>query len=165
MSRLHLHLKDRFTDEIVKTIELFKRENYHRSAIRGFREVKETEDDFEKAQRHWKKLFERLEANKKTYHHCCRTERSAHIQWMNSHSDSSLSRDGADKTRDRYEKAAADTQKAKVAYEQQLREIRHYNNVYVENMAFVFEKCQQMELKRMKAGDLAQWCFYSDCAV
>jgi len=74
---------------------------------------------------------------------------------MNSDSDSSLSRDGADKTRDRYEKAAVDTQKAKTAYEQQLREIRQYNNVYVENMAFVIEKCQQMELKRMKARRIA----------
>lgn len=41
-------------------------------------------------------------------------------------------------------------EKAKCYYEQQLREISHFNNVYIENMAFVFEKCQQMEMKRMK---------------
>lgn len=41
-------------------------------------------------------------------------------------------------------------EKAKINYEQQLREISHFNSVYIENMTFVFEKCQQMELKRMK---------------
>lgn len=41
-------------------------------------------------------------------------------------------------------------EKARTSYEQHLREISHFNSVYMENMAFVFEKCQQMELKRMK---------------
>lgn len=31
-----------------------------------------------------------------------------------------------------------------------MQEITTYNNVYIENMAFVFEKCQQMEMKRLR---------------
>lgn len=41
-------------------------------------------------------------------------------------------------------------EKSKNIYEQQLHEISQFNSVYIENMTFVFEKCQQMELKRMK---------------
>ena len=54
--------------QVIKTIGLFKKENYHRSAIRGFKEVREIEDEFEKAQRQWKKLYEKVEAAKRNYH-------------------------------------------------------------------------------------------------
>uniref|UniRef100_A0A915ENJ3 Uncharacterized protein n=1 Tax=Ditylenchus dipsaci TaxID=166011 RepID=A0A915ENJ3_9BILA len=147
LARVHLAVKDRFNDE---TIGLFKKDNYHRSAIRGFKEAREIEEEFEKAQRQWKKLYEKVESTKKHYHSCCRAEKSAYIQMINSHADSSLSQDGADKARDRHDKCKQEVKKARSSYEQQLREITQFNNVYMENMAFVFEKCQQMELKRMK---------------
>ncbi|KAI1707894.1 SH3 domain-containing protein [Ditylenchus destructor] len=150
LARVHLAVKERFNDEIVKTVGLFKKDNYHRSAIRGFKEAKETEEEFEKAQRQWKKLYEKVETSKKQYYCCCRAEKSAYIQMMNSHADTTLSQDGADKARDRHKKCREEVEKARATYEQHLREITHFNNVYMESMAFVFEKCQQMELKRMK---------------
>lgn len=57
---------------------------------------------------------------------------------------------GVDKIRDRHEKSLVEAKKARLYYEQLLKEISLYNNVYKERMASVFEKCQQMELKRMK---------------
>ncbi|KAH7720158.1 Protein SDPN-1 a [Aphelenchoides avenae] len=150
LSQAHLAVKDRLNDEIVKTVGLFKKENYHTSAIRGFKEVKDIDEEFEKAQRQWKKLLEKVEIAKKAYHSACRAEKSAYIHLMNINADTSVSADGADKSRDRHERCRAEVQATKAAYEQHLKEITQYNNVYMENMAFVFEKCQQMELKRMK---------------
>lgn len=57
------------------------------------------------AQRQWKKLYDRLEVSKHNYHSCCRAERSAYIQMINSQSDTSLSQEGVDKSRERYEKS------------------------------------------------------------
>lgn len=67
--------------QVLKTIELFKRDNYHKSTFRGFKEAKEIEDEFEKAQKQWKKLIERLQAAKRNYHSLSRAEKSAYIQY------------------------------------------------------------------------------------
>jgi len=67
--------------KVLKTIELFKRDNYHKSTFRGFKEAKEIEDEFEKAQKQWKKLFEKVEATKRNYHALARAEKSAYIQF------------------------------------------------------------------------------------
>lgn len=40
--------------------------------------------------------------------------------------------------------------KTRKVYEATLSEIRQFNPVYTENMTFVFEKCQQLELKRLR---------------
>lgn len=48
LARVHLAARERCTDELQKTVMLFRKENYHQSAIRGFKEAKEMEDEFEK---------------------------------------------------------------------------------------------------------------------
>uniref|UniRef100_A0A183BM75 SH3 domain-containing protein n=1 Tax=Globodera pallida TaxID=36090 RepID=A0A183BM75_GLOPA len=150
LAKVHSSVKERFNDEVLKTIELFKRDNYHRSTFRGFREAKEVEDEFEKAQKQWKKLFERVEMTKRTYHSAARTEKSTYIQYMNSKTDSAQSDGSEDKARERFDKCHQEVTKARTAYEQLLKELTSYNGVYMENMAFVFEKCQQMEMKRLR---------------
>uniref|UniRef100_A0A914H2A8 Uncharacterized protein n=1 Tax=Globodera rostochiensis TaxID=31243 RepID=A0A914H2A8_GLORO len=150
LAKVHSSVKERFNDEVLKTIELFKRDNYHRSTFRGFREAKEVEDEFEKAQKQWKKLFERVEMAKRTYHSAARTEKSTYIQYMNSKTDSAQSDGSEDKARERFDKCHQEVTKARTAYGQLLKELTSYNGVYMENMAFVFEKCQQMEMKRLR---------------
>jgi len=62
-------------------VELYKRDNYHKSTFRGFKEAKEIEDEFEKAQKQWKKLYEKVESSKKIYYGLARAEKSAYIQY------------------------------------------------------------------------------------
>ncbi|KAI6191906.1 FCH domain and SH3 domain-containing protein [Aphelenchoides bicaudatus] len=149
LSQTHLSMKDRCNDEIVKTLGLFRKENYHTS-IRGLRESKDMDDEFEKAQRQWKKLLEKSDSAKKAYHTACRNEKSAYIQLMNSQGDSSTTNENTDKTRDRHNKCREAVNKTRKVYEATLSEIRQFNPVYTENMTFVFEKCQQLELKRLR---------------
>jgi len=150
MSKSHLEVKDRCNDELVKTLGLFRKENYHYSAMRGMRESKDMDEEFEKAQRQWKKLLEKADTAKKNYHAACRNEKSTYIQLMNSQGDASTTTENTDKTRDRHEKCREVVKKTRQAYESVLREIRQFNPVYTENMTFVFEKCQQLELKRLR---------------
>ncbi|CAJ0566964.1 unnamed protein product, partial [Mesorhabditis spiculigera] len=51
---------------------------------------------------------------------------------------------------DRCDKAHDEVQRTKQNYEKYLAEIETYKTPYMENMTFVFAKCQQMELKRLK---------------
>ncbi|KAL7079915.1 hypothetical protein ACQ4LE_000521 [Meloidogyne hapla] len=150
LAKVHFGIRDRFIDEILKTIELFKRDNYHKSKLRGFKEAKEVEDEFEKAQKQWKKLFERLQVTKRNYHSLSRAEKSAYIQYMNSKADEYVADFSSEKCKERFEKLQEDRKKAKAIYEQQLTDVKAYIGIYKENMSFVFEKCQRMERKRMK---------------
>uniref|UniRef100_A0A1I7ZNT0 SH3 domain-containing protein n=1 Tax=Steinernema glaseri TaxID=37863 RepID=A0A1I7ZNT0_9BILA len=150
LAKVHLDVKDRLNDEITKTVALFKKENHHPSAFRAPKEMRDVEEAFEKAQRQWKKMYEKVESHRKAYHNACRNEKSAYVQLVNSQADTSLSVDASDKLRERHENLKKEVNKTKQSYEAYLKEIGTYNNVYVENMTFVFEKCQQTELKRMK---------------
>ncbi|CEF63016.1 FCH domain and SH3 domain-containing protein [Strongyloides ratti] len=150
LSKVHYDMKERFGDEIVKTIALFKKENHHSSTFRGIKEIREVEEGFEKAQRNWKKLYEKVESAKKNYHNACKQQKSANQVLQAQQNDTSLSSDYVDKARERLMRCQEDVQKYKGIYEKNLKEISDYRSVYLENMQFVFEKCQGMELKRMK---------------
>lgn len=150
LSKVHYDMKERFGDEIVKTIALFKKENHHSSTFRGIKEIREIDEGFEKAQRNWKKLYEKVESSKKNYHNACKQEKSAHQVLQAQKNDTSLSSDYVEKARERLIKCQEDVQKYKNIYDKNLKEISDYRNVYLENMSFVFEKCQGMEMKRMK---------------
>jgi hypothetical protein len=80
------------------------KENYHFNTIRGMKEMREIDDEFEKAQRQWKKLIERADTAKKAYHLACRNEKSAYIQLMNLRGDASTTNESAEKARDRHQK-------------------------------------------------------------
>lgn len=66
--------------QILKTVTLYLKENHHPSAFRASKETREVEDDFERAQRSWRRQFEKVEKAKKAYHVAARSERSAQIQ-------------------------------------------------------------------------------------
>ena len=135
----------------MRTIALFKKENHHPRTFGGeSKEIHEISEAFEKAQKQWKKLMQKLEASKKLYFNACRSEKSAQQQLVNAQSDSSISQDATDKLRERVEKATDEVRKSRDSYGKLVEECDKYRNVYIENMGFVFEKCQQMELKRMK---------------
>uniref|UniRef100_A0A914YLI4 Uncharacterized protein n=1 Tax=Panagrolaimus superbus TaxID=310955 RepID=A0A914YLI4_9BILA len=151
VSKLHIGMKERFGDEIVRTIALYKKENHHSRTFGGeSKEIHEISEAFEKAQKQWKKLMQKLESCKKNYFNACRSEKTAQQQLANAQSDSSLSQDATDKLRERMEKLKEEVRKSRDLYEKQVEECDKYRNVYIENMSFVFEKCQQMEMKRMK---------------
>ncbi|KHJ99855.1 hypothetical protein OESDEN_00129 [Oesophagostomum dentatum] len=146
----HNRVRERLMEEVVKTLALYRKENYHPSAFRAPKEIREAEEGFERAQRKWKKLYEKLESSKKAYYSACRQEKSALVNLTNGQADSSLSQDGTQKLRDRLEKCREDVQKSRTIYEKNIAEITQYRAPYIEDMTFEFEKCQAMEMKRSR---------------
>ncbi|KJH46554.1 SH3 domain protein [Dictyocaulus viviparus] len=146
----HNRVRDRLVDEVLKTLALYRKENYHPSTFRAPKEIREAEEGFERAQRKWKKLYEKVEISKKAYYNACRQEKSASVNLNNSQADLSLSQDGLQKLRDRLDKCHEDVRRCKSAYEKNIFEITQYRAPYIEDMTFEFEKCQAMEMKRSK---------------
>lgn len=54
------------------------------------------------------------------------------------------------KLQDRVAKSKEEVQKTREKYESALQEITGYNPKYIEDMRDVFDKCQEMEAKRLK---------------
>ncbi|CAI4225567.1 unnamed protein product [Auanema sp. JU1783] len=148
LSQAHDDLRKRLNEEITKKIMSFRKENYHFSAFRAPKECREIEDEFEKAQRQWKKLFDRMDNAKKNFHIACSSERTALIAHQNAKADTSISPDTAQKFSERLKRCEEETKKLKEEYEKTLKELTQYRTPYVENMTFVFEKCQKLELDR-----------------
>ncbi|RWS10451.1 hypothetical protein B4U79_11057 [Dinothrombium tinctorium] len=145
---MHLQIKDRLTNEAINQIKQWQKDNYHKSMI-ALKEKKEFEDAFKKAQKPWAKILAKVSKAKSDYHTACKNERSAINQERNASGDTSLSPDQVKKLQDRVAKCKEEVQKTKEKYEQALREINDMNAKYMEDMTFVFEKCQEFEEKRL----------------
>ncbi|EFO16842.1 kinase C and casein kinase substrate in neurons protein 2 [Loa loa] len=150
LQRLHANVRDRICDEILKTIALYLKENHHPSAFRASKETREVEDDFERAQRSWRRQFEKVEKAKKAYHAAARSERSAQIQMKNACGDAALSPDMQSRYHDRYQKCQDELAKSEKVYRIALEDLYLMKKNYVSHMNDVFEACQMKELKRLK---------------
>uniref|UniRef100_A0A915Q1E3 SH3 domain-containing protein n=1 Tax=Setaria digitata TaxID=48799 RepID=A0A915Q1E3_9BILA len=150
LQRLHANVRDRICDEILKTVTLYLKENHHPSAFRASKETREVEDDFERAQRSWRRQFEKVEKAKKSYHASARSERSAQVQMKNACGDAALSPDMQSRYHDRYQKCQDELAKSEKVYRTALDDLYLLKKNYVSHMNDVFEACQRKELKRLK---------------
>lgn len=150
LCRLHSHVKDRISDEIVKTITIYLKDNYHPSAFRSAKELRDIEDQFEKAQRPWKKQYEKAEKARKAFHTAAQKERSALIQKNNAEGDSSISADNARKYDLRWQKCKEEAEVAEKIYRKTVGDLDALKDDYIVRMRDVFKSCQQKELKRLK---------------
>ncbi|PAV84299.1 hypothetical protein WR25_16874 [Diploscapter pachys] len=148
LSKIHANLKDRLADDIMKSTTSYIKENHHTSLLRGPKEIVEIEKSFEKAQKPWKKLYEKMEDKRKVYYKACRGERSAQVNLQNCRADTSISQDGEQKFQERYDKMKAEVQKTRQAYEKSLHDLTGYKDAYMKAMAYTFEQCQETEKKR-----------------
>ncbi|UMM42606.1 hypothetical protein L5515_018370 [Caenorhabditis briggsae] len=148
LARVHNNLKENLIDDIVKQTSNYRKESLHTSVFKGPKEIREIEDHFEKAQKPWKKLVDKLEDKRSKYYNVCRQEKSAAVNMQNSQTDTSVSQDAAIKFRERHEKLKEEVQKTKTDYQKTLTNLNEYKNVYMEAMAHVFKMCQDKEMDR-----------------
>lgn len=146
---LHVKVRDRLLSEVQADIKQWQKDNYHKSMMQ-LKEKKEMDDLFKKAQKPWAKILAKVNKAKSDYHTSCKNERTATMQERNATSDSSISPDQIKKLQDRAQKCKEEVQKTRERFEASLQEINGYNAKYMEDMMQVFEKCQEMEEKRLK---------------
>uniref|UniRef100_A0A915JAF8 Protein kinase C and casein kinase substrate in neurons protein 1 n=1 Tax=Romanomermis culicivorax TaxID=13658 RepID=A0A915JAF8_ROMCU len=147
---LHINMRDRLQNEVQNTIKLWSKDQFHKNAFGHLKESKEIEESFKKAQKAWAKLYTKVDKCKKDYHVACRAERSTIIQEKNAQGDTSVSTDQARKLTEKVEKCGEEVQKTRENYQKALAEINANNAKYMEDMCQVFERCQEMERKRLK---------------
>ncbi|UYV60504.1 PACSIN3 [Cordylochernes scorpioides] len=145
---MHLRVRDRLINEVVTNIKQWQKDNFHKSVIH-LKEKKEMDDAFKKAQKTWAKMLDKVNKHKADYHTACKNEKTASNLERNANGDTSFSPDQVKKLQDRVCRCKEEVQRSKERYEVSLREINDYNAKYMEDMKVVFDKCQDLEEKRL----------------
>uniref|UniRef100_A0A2K6JMN2 Protein kinase C and casein kinase substrate in neurons 2 n=1 Tax=Rhinopithecus bieti TaxID=61621 RepID=A0A2K6JMN2_RHIBE len=143
VSELHLEVKASLMNDDFEKIKNWQKEAFHKQMMGGFKETKEAEDGFRKAQKPWAKKLKEKQQKKA---HNAAVQRgelaiSARSQQqgrpiLNPEQLNEICKQDVLKTKDKYEKS--------------LKELDQGTPQYMENMEQVFEQCQQFEEKRLR---------------
>ncbi|TEA42313.1 hypothetical protein DBR06_SOUSAS1810084, partial [Sousa chinensis] len=149
VSELHQEVKNSLLNEDLEKVKNWQKDAYHKQIMGGFKETKEAEDGFRKAQKPWAKKMKELEAAKKAYHLACKEEKLAMTREMNSKTEQSVTPEQQKKLQDKVDKCKQDVQKTQEKYEKVLDDVGKTTPQYMEGMEQVFEQCQQFEERRL----------------
>ncbi|XP_047246087.1 protein kinase C and casein kinase substrate in neurons protein 2 isoform X2 [Girardinichthys multiradiatus] len=154
VSELHMEVKAGLMSEDYEKLKNWQKDAYHKQMIGGYKETKETEDGFRKAQKPWAKKLKEVETMKKLYHSACKEEKLAASRETSSKLESNNNPDTQKKLQEKVDKCQQEVQKTKERYEKSLEELKKLNPQYMENMEQVFDQSQQFEDKRI--------CFFKE---
>ncbi|KAM4615327.1 protein kinase C and casein kinase substrate in neurons protein 2 isoform 2-T2 [Polymixia lowei] len=150
VSELHMEMKAALMGEDYEKLKNWQRDAYHKQMIGGFKETKEADDGFRKAQKPWAKKLKEVDATKKAYHSACKEEKLATSRENTSKLENNNNPEAQKKLQDKVEKCQQEMQKTKERYEKSLEELDKVTPQYMENMEQVFEQWQQFEDKRIR---------------
>ncbi|XP_015237219.1 PREDICTED: protein kinase C and casein kinase substrate in neurons protein 1-like [Cyprinodon variegatus] len=148
VSDLHTDMKNQLMNIDFEKVKNWQKDSYHKQMMGGFKETKEAEEGFKKAQKPWAKKLKEVEVAKKSYHMACKEEKLAATREANIKGEGTTPAEQR-KIQDKLDKCKQDSQKTKEKYEKVLDELNNCTPQYMENMEQVFNQCQQFEEKRL----------------
>ncbi|XP_035251296.1 protein kinase C and casein kinase II substrate protein 3-like isoform X1 [Anguilla anguilla] len=154
LSEVHMQMREQLAVEESQRILHWQKEAFHKQIMGGFRETKQAEEGFHKAQKHWAKKLKDVESSRTRYHQARKAEQAAVDRETIAKADTTKSQDEVRKLQVRVEKCNIEAEKAKARYEKALEELNRCNPRYMEDMEQVFEITQDAEKKRL--------CFFKE---
>lgn len=149
-SNVHTKCRDDLMNDVHELVKKWKTDNYHKSLFQ-WKETKEAEEGFSKAQKPWAKFLMKVMRAKKAYHAAAKVKEQADKAVTDANKDTNFPPDKLRKLEDLAEKKREEMEKAKQKYERRIDEITHdHNDTYAEGMARQFERCQEFEEKRLE---------------
>ncbi|CAB1460215.1 unnamed protein product [Pleuronectes platessa] len=150
LSELHLDLRQRLASEDSEKVREWQKDAFHKQMIGGFRETKDADDGFRKAQKPWVRKLKEVEASKKSYHQARKEEWTASTRETHAKADPTKSQEEVRKYTTRVERCNQEAEKVKERYEKALEELNRCNPRYMEDMEQVFDLTQEAERRRLR---------------
>ena len=147
-AEIHMLCRDKLLDEVYESIKKWKNENYHKGIFQ-WKETKEAEEGFSRAQKPWAKRLAKVERSKKNFHNASRNVEQASRVENDALNDSEMPAVKQRKLQDATVKATREMDKCREKYELRLEEISSYNSQYERDMIQEFERCQENEDGRL----------------
>ncbi|XP_048829066.1 protein kinase C and casein kinase II substrate protein 3-like isoform X2 [Brienomyrus brachyistius] len=149
LSEIHMDLRDSLVVDESEKVKNWQKDAFHKQIIGTFKETKEAEDGFRKAQKPWIHRMKNVESSKKSYHQARKEERTAVTRENHAKADPTKCQEEVQKLQERVEKCSQQAEKAKQRYERALEDLYRCNPRYMEDMEQVFEITQEAEKKRL----------------
>ncbi|XP_047437474.1 protein kinase C and casein kinase substrate in neurons protein 3 isoform X1 [Mugil cephalus] len=150
LSELHLELRERLAAEDSEKVRVWQKDAFHKQMMGGFRETKDADDGFRKAQKPWVRKLKEVETSKKSYHQARKDEWTAANRETHAKADTTKSQEEVRKYTARVERCNQESEKAKERYTKALEELNRCNPRYMEDMEQVFDLTQEAERKRLR---------------
>ncbi|EDO42689.1 predicted protein [Nematostella vectensis] len=144
---VHTQCRDDLLNDVVELVKKWKGDNYQKSMFQ-WKQVKEAEEGFARAQKPWAKLLMKVMRSRKAYHNAAKATEQAKKLQIEASSDPNVPQEKFKKLTDAVEKARRDMQKCEDKYNDRLENISKDNPRYERDMTEQFERCQAFEQKR-----------------
>uniref|UniRef100_A0A672KZQ7 Protein kinase C and casein kinase II substrate protein 3-like n=1 Tax=Sinocyclocheilus grahami TaxID=75366 RepID=A0A672KZQ7_SINGR len=97
LSEIHMELKEKLVVEDSEKIRNWQKDAFHKQMIGGFRETKDADEGFRKAQKPWVRKLKDVESTKKSYHQARKEERTSLTRETHAKADPTKSQDEVQK--------------------------------------------------------------------
>ena len=127
LSDKHMDMSVRITDEVVKDVEAWKNNAFHKSLVH-IKESKKADDDFTNSQKPWAKRLIKCIKAKKAYHQAAREVESLAVQVNTADTSPEISAEHTQRLRAKHERAEGERDRALEKYKDRLANVQRYRS-------------------------------------
>jgi len=153
MAECHLNCQRSLQEEVVPVVSRWKNENYHSCMallqMIFHKETKKAEDNFQAAQKPWEKKMQKVEKNKKAYYSVGK-QMDSQQRTVNLLETNNDMYDRYFQAKEKLDRCKAEVEKCREKYRHKVADLKQYHSKYRDDMSKEFERCQQLERKRME---------------